>query len=373
METSGVSPAPTVRLIAVFLLGAFLATAASRRYETLAPVRSHDGALLVYTKDERVSQMRPSVLVFATRVEQELQRAFHRRFSTPDNPLIIVLGNETNGATNVHCRVAPGGKTRIDLPAPETCDLDAFRDALIRGLCSISAQTDAFPPARATALGRAIARAQVNGNPETLIYATPDFETVWSRWTEARLPPAQELLDTPTLDQPLAAVLARWLLTGKHPLITLEAYIRGQTPQLPPDELDTLWDSWLLQTAASVFDPGVATKEALQRWTMSLLVWPADANFPCPNPWTPRTLAWLIPRAQAPAVRRAAKQKALTVRIPAIGRGKALDHLAADYAAWLNALSDGTDTRKLAAELRTLEARRRTLEAQLEHTPFTQR
>lgn len=366
-------------LFATYLLGAHIAMARSDRAGLLHPVVSADGTVTVFAKGAEQLQMRAPVLSFVNRVKQELSQAIHKDLGSQELPIRIVLGSETNGATNVYCRIASNGRTQIDLPAPDSCDLDAFRVALVRAYCCLLARTNTFPLWRAEGLSRTIERAQINGEREVLIYATRDFEAVWNRWTSGDLPPVQELLSGKEVDTSVAAVLTRWLLFGRYKRLTLEEFTSDWDTYLPlgvsdrNENLDLIWENWLLRTAASVFDLGVLTKEALARWEMDLLVWPLDEGYPVTDPWKPRSLQWLAERVESPAVKRAAKRRAITVCVPAMGRGKTFSDLAEGYSAWFQAIASGISPSEAQDKLTELEGRRKALEAKLLRAPLIER
>lgn len=323
-----------------------------------APVYSRDNTFVILSSAVNADYRLP-VLQFAEELRRALSQTLSVSLGAPETPLTLVIA-DVPGETGVRCRqiqdVMGHWREQVEIGDPERVDLDDLRVALARGLLRAWLRVTAGPEHVPTAppewflrgLTRAVQR------PARLA----DIEKVLALWSHGQLPPVTELLaadPAAALREPsLSAVLVTWMSEresgGERMHRLLQHLAAGGA--WSPDELlpiiqpgmsaarsDEDWDRWLGIRGRSVLEPGVTTAGMLRRFRLQLAVFPADHGAPLTEAWRARTLADLLPHADAPWMKQLTDAKAVQLRAAAMGRDSTLGAVAEAYIGFLDALA----------------------------------
>ena len=261
----------------------------------IAPVYSSDGTVAVFAPGHKAGYRMP-VLTFVTQFSAELQRVLRLKLGSQLAPLEVAIGGQSDGDTRVltaRLRDADGVvRERIELPDPETADLDRFRRAvcvaLLRGWMAEAGGTEAtmqdVPAWLFDGLLRYLDRERRQA----------DVDRTLLLWSRACLPPAAALIEADSLaatrEPAVAAVLASWLLERRDGVSHLERLLRaaatgtpwsvGQAARLlagedDPAAFDAHVDWRLLAESRVVARPGLTTEGIVRRFRAHLLLYPA--------------------------------------------------------------------------------------------------
>ena len=348
----------------------------------IAPVYSSDGTVAVFAPGHKAGYRMP-VLTFVTQFSAELQRVLRLKLGSQLAPLEVAIGGQSDGDTRVltaRLRDADGVvRERIELPDPETADLDRFRRAvcvaLLRGWMAEAGGTEAtmqdVPAWLFDGLLRYIDRERRQADADRTLLL----------WSRACLPPAAALIEADSLaatrEPAVAAVLASWLLERRDGVSHLERLLRaaatgtpwsvGQAARLlagedDPAAFDAHVDWRLLAESRVVARPGLTTEGIVRRFRAHLLLYPAfyDKSLGDTHSWC--TFQQAVVRAEEPEVRAAAAAQGARMQIAAVGRDGMLLAVSEAYGAFLGALARGEKQGDLTRLLLEAEVMRRTLE-----------
>lgn len=375
-----------VLILAVVALSGLAQTAEGPRLPRgiapIAPVYSSDGTVAVFAPRHKAGYRMP-VLTFVTQFSAELQRVLRLKLGSQLAPLEVAIGGQSDGDTRVltaRLRDADGVvRERIELPDPETADLDRFRRAvcvaLLRGWMAEAGGTGAVmqdvPAWLFDGLLRYIDRERRQA----------DVDRTLLLWSRACLPPAPALIEADSLaatrEPAVAAVLASWLMERRDGSSHLESLLRAAATGTPwsvgqvarqlagGDDmfaLDAHVDRRLLAESRVVARPGLTTDGIVRRFRAHLLLYPAfyDKNLGDTRPWC--TFQQAVVCAEEPEVRAAAAVQGARMKIAAVGRDGMLLAVSDAYGAFLGALAHGAKQGELTRLLLEAEGMRRTLE-----------
>lgn len=332
-----------------------------------APVRSHDGALVVGAAAATADYRLP-VLTFAGEVRADLMRVTGLRFGSRTRPVSIVLGPGGGGRGVTLSRGRdPAGAVReqVGVPDPAEVDLDEFRHALVRAFVRVWL-LEAGDAAAASAreppewLLRGLARRQVR---ETRMH---DFERTYRLWSRGRLPVLAEMLQadsTAARDPAVAAVLVAHIrgmgAPGERfrdwlsPLATggvwrAESVLSSLAPPGDAWACEREWDRWMLAGGRTILVAGVTPPGAVRRFCNQLRLFPSDVAAPVTDGWRGLEPADLITAADQPWARLLASRKEHQIQIAAIGRDETLLRIAADYARFFRCVAMRGDAEEAA-------------------------
>lgn len=347
-----------------------------------APVYSSDGTVTVFAPGHKAGYRMP-VLTFVTQFSAELQRVLRLKLGTQLAPLEVAIGGKSDGDTRVlTARLRDAGgvvRERIELPDPETADLDLFRRAicvaLLRGWMVEAGGTEATMQDVPAWLIDGLLRYIDRGRRQA------DIDRTLLLWSRACLPPATALVEADsqaaTREPAVAAVLAGWLMERRDGVSHFEHLLRAAATGVPWSveqvarllagsndmfAFDEHVDRRMLSEGRVVARPGLTTAGIVRRFRAYLLLYPAfyDKNFSDTHPWC--TFQQAVVRAEAPEVRAAAAVQSVRMRVAAVGRDGMLLAVADAYGAFLSALARGAEQGELARLLLEAEGMRGTLE-----------
>ena len=357
------------------------------RYQTVSPIYSRDGRIVVRAPSTRSSYRGP-ILIFTERTRKALERITGLSFSSEHGTLEILVGNKNDGDTRVqitHFRDSYSGecRERIGLPDPEHVDLTRLRyaicDALLRiWICDASfAATPpphpAPPPAwLSVGLFRQMSREKRQA----------DLDRTLLLWSQACLPPApilySEKSEAASREVAVASFLAGTLLDKGKDGFPLENCLRklAKGERWSPEwlaplfseeregcDLDLALDLIMLKAWRLVIIPGVTTEGIVRRFRSSLLLYPplsAKLSFPYLWGMDFKTLIRQVPGN--PVLRLSALQHAKEIKLMSAGRDKTLIEVANRYAAFLLAVASGKESEILEKLLSDAESQRKGLE-----------
>lgn len=354
------------------MLGAFAEGLESVRRKMPTPaLYSQENAVAVYAVSETASPLRAPVMYFADEIRRELMRGLNLKFGSKNRPLEIAVGDETNGSTRVvsgRIRSFDGAvRERIELPAPGTADLETFRTAVVGAFLRIWIEENLQPQATVqlpdwliAGVGRHVRVLSRNGI-ESWRYRLEDSETLWETWSSGNLPLAGELLSGEMAPRTAGGVTG-WLLSFKGGSAPFQAVLSAcADAELTPAKigllttgsddlvaLDAAFDSWMVQSATRIPEPGTTTKQAIDRWRMTLAFFPGDYGLPVSDPWRSRALSEIAEAndlKRKPGVFRAA---ALRIRLASAGRDPMFAAVGDAYGRYLEAVASGGDAMRLA-------------------------
>lgn len=328
-----------------------------------APFYSSDNAIAVYASLSAAGYRAP-ILSFANQQREELQRLLRLKFGSRSHPIEIRIGSSTSGDTRVlsrRLRQEGGGITeRIDLPDPESANLDRFKEAISISLLR-SWMVDTYGSERNMAdlpmwLIRGVLRHLERENRQA------DIDTTLRLWSQAALPPAAELFryqSLATTQEPaIAGVLAGWFLDRRNGVMVFESLLQNaamgkkwsvktvaqllfNTSDL--HQFDYYTDLRLLAEGRMVVTPGLTTDEITRRFRSSLLlISPFFGNLPA-NKEVWCSLAEAIKLGANPEIRKIAALQAVRIKIAATGRDGMLLAVAEAYTHLLEQLAAGVE------------------------------
>lgn len=351
------------------------------------PFFSGDRAIRVRSAQITASYRAP-VLGFIDRTRQDFLQVFRLPLQPADYLIDVEIGIQADGDTHVIVKRGRGLDGRpidvIQLPAPDTSDLDLLRNAVAHALLR----------AYLTKLG---GNAQsISLLPEWFTEGlwlfiggrerTGDFDRAWTLWTEGRLPVAATLwsADSPANSDPglqaalLACLIDRHTSNRAFQTILSEAaaghyydwkIVAGHLAGThEPWAFDHFWDRWMIQEGRRILTPGLTTRGVISRFRSSLLLYPVYSDkIPPLYRLEGMDFRTAIRYAALPAVRNAAAAQAFKVRTAAAGRDENLGTVAELYARFLVMLAaGGTSDKDLAAMLKLAETERARFEQTLE-------
>jgi len=344
-----------------------------RRKLPTSALYSQENAVAVYAVSEAASPLRAPVMYFADEVRQELMRGLKLKFGSKNRPLEIAVGDETNGSTRVvsgRIRSFDGViRERIELPAPGTADLETFRTAVVGAFLRIWIEENMQPETAVEVPDWLIAgvsryvRLLSQKGVESWRYRLEDFEAFWEAWASGTLPPAGNLLSWQMTPQTAGGVIG-WLLSsqsGAVPFRTILSACAAPDPLTPAKiglliigsddlaALDASLDSWMIQAATRVSEPGTTTKQAIDRWRMMLVFFPGDYGITTADPWRPRALSEISDGADLKKNYRVFRAFALRMRLAAAGRDPMFAAVGDAYGRYLEAVASDGDAARLAA------------------------
>lgn len=346
-----------------------------------APVYSRDGAVVVYAPQSKAGYRMP-ILTFVTQRSAELQRIFKLKLGSQLCPLEIAIGGQSDGDTRVltsRLREAGGVRERIELPDPETADLNAFRRAicvaLLRAWMVEAGGSDAtmcaLPMWLVDGMLRYIDREQRQA----------DMDRTLLLWSRACLPTAVDLFAADSMaavrEPAVAAVLASWFLEKRDGVLLFHTLLRaaaggtawssqGVAKMLSgteePAAFDQQVDQRFLAEGRVVTKPGLTTAGILRRFRSHLLLYPAFYGKTYSENRTWCTFQEAVGRADDPEVRASAAVQCARVKMAAVGRDGMLIAVSDAYVAFLEALAKNAKQGELSRLLTEAEGMRRTLE-----------
>lgn len=359
-------------LCALAIPAAGRATASADRPSLPAAITSSDGSFSVAAPSATAAYRAP-VLTFAQTVKRDLQRATRLTFTAPAHPIAIVLGEATNDAGVAGVRLphlTGGAYERLDVPDPEHVDLDAIRLTLTQALLrewlmaarsnSLAASPRLPPDWFLGGLARHASR----------LHRQADFENVYDRWARQRLPDLTAcwaFAPSVAVQHPaLPAVLAAWLLERPglfahlmHRLAEGQVWspelVDACTRGIGEPAMAEAFSEWLAATVREVRQPGETTPGAWSAFLAELLIYPGDYGIPVHDEWRGRSFEECLKLPRTDALKTAARDRALRLRLAAAGHDGALQRVAAAYAAFLEAWAAGKPLGSVRALLKTAE------------------
>lgn len=354
---------------------------------------SHDGAVVIRAPFASRNYRGP-VLIFVDRTREELMRATHLKLGSPLCPLEVVLGERQEQDKRVLSSrvVSPEGSVneRIELPNPETADLEAFRRAVCIALLRAWMVTEGGREGEMQDVPLWLINGVVRYTGRETRQA--DIDRTLALWSRACLPPAIALFaaeSVATTQEPeVTAVLASWFLEKRpegNPFeILLRKAAKGEkwrpemgalllTGTSDATAFDSALDRWLVGLRGTVVKPGLTTVGILRRFRSLLLLYPAFYGTTFGNNQSSITFQEAVMCADSLEVRQRAVIQASWVELGAVGRDGMLLAVAEAYAAFLRGLSAGETKGTLSKMLLEAEAMRRDLELRSERGVLRQR
>jgi hypothetical protein len=114
-------------------------------------------------------------------------------------------------------------------------------------------------------------------------------------------------------------------------------------------DLDEQWDNWILQQQHTVYEPGLVTTAFLSQLQSEIALYPGESGIPLSTNLARRIeLRELVTRRNEPWIPLVARDKGISVRILATGRGKEVQEVLEAYGRFFDALGKKrTPTRTL--------------------------
>ncbi len=363
-------------------------------------VHSPDGSVMVYAVSKDAAGLRSPIMFFVDEVNKEMSRALRMKFGSKARPIEIAVGDQVDGNTNVvwqQVRSVDGlFSERIELPAPETSDLELFRTAIVGAFVrtwieenKTVEQAGQLPLWFYQGLSRYTSIIQTEEGLELPAFRLADFEALYISWATGELPLVTEFMGTEIPPQ-LAGGMLEWFFTSiqkASPVkVIMEACARGEEPTalqlgrlctaspfLDDMAIDFAFDRWLTASPTYIFQPGTTTYQMIDRWRIQLTVFPGPFHQKAPYSWAPRSLDWLQANAKTPEIKTLARRMAINVRIGGAGRDEMFDAVTDSYARFFNAIAEGAKPQRIQALFTQAEEKRRLLEKLASTKPIRQK
>ena len=348
------------------------------------PMYSGDGTVVVLASIAKASYRGP-VLVFVNRTRNMFLQGLNIKPGSLNCPLEIKIGDKSDGDSSVlsaRIRDQRGNlRERIELPDPEAADLTRFKRAIVVAFLRVymvdAGGTDKTMQNLPNWLIDGVIR-YLEGSQRQA-----DLDRTHILWSTGCLPPAEVLYAFDSYDaqrEPaVAAVLAGWFLEkrGRTFKILMKGVANGKVwsseyaaevlgEELFAGDFDMMLDMRLHIQGRRIVKPGVTTAGIMRRFRSELLLFPSDYGMMFSQKRDCYTFLDAVADSENIDVRRSAVERAVKIKMAAVGRDGMLLAVSEQYVKFLEAVAEGVKPGELIKILTQVESMRHDLENRLD-------
>lgn len=209
-------------------------------------------------------------------------------------------------------------------------------------------------------------------------------DLAWAAWQEGKLPPLSDFLTLTNSSgrQPICGFVVQWFLQLPDKADRFRALFQTLSAgeAISPEwfvgsirgcssfaDVEEVWENWLLRQRRVIYHPGRTTPNSLVHLNSELLIYVSDLGIPFPSGvYDVVELESLIDDRNADWMRQFARDKAVRLRLLAVGRGPDFLRVADAYGVFFDGLAEKKSAKRLRKCLHSAESEKAQFESKLQ-------